>query len=129
MHPGGPYYVNKDEGVWTIPKGELGPGEDFLQAALREFHEETGIVAEGEPIALGHIQQASGKTVYAWALEGDADPDLLTSNTFSLEWPPRSGVTQDFPEVDRAAWLSVEQARAKIMPAQEPLLDRLVEQL
>lgn len=127
VHPGGPFFKSKDEGAWTIPKGELDAGEDALACAKRELEEETGIVANASSyIALGSIKQAGGKVVHAWAFEGDWDERTLRSNTFELEWPPRSGGTQSFPEVDRAAFFAIDAARAKLNPAQTPLLDRLL---
>jgi predicted NUDIX family NTP pyrophosphohydrolase len=125
VHPGGPFYSRKDAGVWSIPKGEFLEGEDPLQAALRELKEETGWVPEGDPIRLEPIRQAGGKWVHAWAFLGDVDSDSLRSNTFLMEWPPRSGRRQEFPEVDRAGWFSLEEARSKILPSQVGLLDQL----
>jgi predicted NUDIX family NTP pyrophosphohydrolase len=127
VHPGGPYFANKDEGAWTLPKGEPGPGEDPLATALREFHEETGL--EAPPAAaclpLGQVKQKGGKIVHAWAFEGDCDPGKCVSNTFRLEYPPRSGKWQEYPEVDRAAFFAMAEAKEKINPAQVELLDRL----
>ena len=128
-HPGGPFWAKKDEGAWSIPKGELAAGEDPLAAALREFEEETGVIIAGTPLALQPVRQPSGKIIRAWALEGDLDPATVKSNTFSLEWPPRSGQQQEFPEIDRVAWLPVEEARRKIVPGQVPLLEQLALQL
>jgi len=128
-HPGGPFWAKKDEGAWSIPKGELAAGEDPLAAALREFEEETGVIIAGTPLALQLVRQPSGKIIRAWALEGDLDPATVKSNTFSLEWPPRSGRQQEFPEIDRVAWLPVEEARRKIVPGQVPLLEQLALQL
>jgi predicted NUDIX family NTP pyrophosphohydrolase len=125
VHPGGPFWAKKDLGAWSIPKGEIDPGEDPLAAARRELAEETGFSTEGVFQPLGPITQAGGKVVHAFALEGDADPAGLRSNTFSIEWPPRSGRLQSFPEVDRAAWLPLDLARQKINPAQVALLDQL----
>ena len=125
VHPGGPFWKNKDEGAWTIPKGEIQPGEDPLSAAQREFEEELGLKLNGTFIPLAPIQQKSGKIVRAWAIEGDLDTTQLKSNTFSLEWPPRSGKQQQFPEVDRAAFFDLELARRKVNPAQIPLLEEL----
>ena len=125
VHPGGPYWVRKDAGAWTIPKGEIGEAEDALVAARRELHEETGLDLEGEFVPLAPIRQRSGKMVLAWAIEGDCDAATVTSNTFSMEWPPKSGQQQDFPEVDRAAWFTIPEARGKILAAQAPLLDEL----
>jgi predicted NUDIX family NTP pyrophosphohydrolase len=128
VHPGGPFWARRDLGAWSIPKGEYGPDEAPLAAARREFAEELGVAAPEGPIEdLGEVRQKSGKLVRAWALAGDVDISRLRSNTFTLEWPPRSGVTQEFPEVDRAEWFGVTVAREKIVPAQVPLLDRLQE--
>lgn len=125
VHPGGPYFKNKDDGAWTIPKGEVEPEEDFLSAAQREFREETGIVPSGPFIPLTPIRQKSGKMVHAWACEGDIDPTAIVSNTFPLEWPPKSGKHVPFPEIDRAEFFDLETARRKIIPAQLPLLSEL----
>jgi predicted NUDIX family NTP pyrophosphohydrolase len=126
-HPGGPYYVTKDAGHWTIPKGEVDGGEPLLDVARREFEEETGHpVPEREPIDLGEIVQKGGKTVHAWAVEGDLDPADARSNTFELEWPPRSGRRERFPEIDRVAWFGPDEARRVVKPTQIPLIDRLV---
>ena len=125
VHPGGPFWRNKDLGTWTIPKGEIAEGETPLEAARREFQEETGL-PPGEPlIPLGEIRQAGGKFVTAWAFEGDGIPSELFSNTFEMEWPPRSGRRQQFPEIDRAGWFALPVARVKILEGQRPLLDRL----
>jgi len=129
VHPGGPFWAKKDLGSWTIPKGEYREGEDPFQAAQREFQEETGFRAEGGFIALGDLKQPSGKVLTAWAFEGDCDPGQLKSNTFSLEWPPRSGRQAEFPEIDRGAWLPIEAAREKLLPGQRPLLDRLLQKI
>lgn len=129
VHPGGPFWRNKDLGAWSIPKGEHGEDEDPLAVALREFEEETGTRPGGEPVELGAIRQKGGKIVRAWALEGDLDPEAIQSNTFTIEWPPGSGKAAEFPEVDRAAWFGVEEARGKINPAQVALIDQLVERL
>ena len=130
VHPGGPYFQNKDDGAWTIPKGEAAEGEDLLTRARIEFEEELGLPPRGDWIALGSIKQKGGKTVHAWAFEGDLKDDFkLASNTFEMEWPPRSGKMQRFPEVDRASFFPVEEARRKINVAQTALLDRLVEAL
>jgi predicted NUDIX family NTP pyrophosphohydrolase len=127
VHPGGPFWQRKDEGAWSIPKGEVAEGEDELERALREFEEETGTgLAPRELVQLGSIRQKGGKVVTAWAAEGDLDPASVTSNTFELEWPPRSGTMRSFPEIDRAQWFSPEQARRKILPAQAELVDRLL---
>lgn len=124
-HPGGPFWQKKDDGAWTIPKGEISSGENAQAAARREFEEETGIRPEGPFIELTAVRQRSGKTVSAWAFEGDCDPATIESNTFQLEWPPRSGKMQDFPEIDRAAFFGVEEAKRKINRAQIPLLEEL----
>ncbi len=124
-HPGGPFHARKDLGAWTIPKGEADPGEDFLATARREFEEELGFRPRGEFLPLGSITQKSGKIVHAWAFEGDWDPKLIRSNSFTLEWPPKSGVQKEFPEVDRAELFDVEEARRRINPAQAELLSRL----
>jgi predicted NUDIX family NTP pyrophosphohydrolase len=125
VHPGGPFWLRMDDGAWSVPKGEYREGEDPLQAARREFREETGFPAEGPVIALPEVVQPSGKRVSVWALEGDLDPDQLRSNLFELEWPPHSGQRQGFPEVDRGAWFSLTAARHKLLPAQVALLDAL----
>ncbi len=128
VHPGGPIWSRRDRGTWSIPKGEYEPGEDPLAAAKREFGEELGVApAEGRLDDLGEVRQKSGKLVQAWALEGDLDSGAIRSNTFELEWPPRSGRIQQFPEVDRAQWFTLAEAREKINPAQVPLLERLEE--
>jgi predicted NUDIX family NTP pyrophosphohydrolase len=130
VHPGGPLWARRDEGAWSIPKGEYSEDEDALGAARREFAEELGSPPpDGEPLALGEITQKGGKRVSAFALAGDLDATTITSNTFELEWPPRSGRTRSFPEVDRAQWFGLAQARARINPAQAELLDRLASAL
>lgn len=129
VHPGGPYWAKKDDGAWTIPKGECRPGEDALAAAQREFAEETGLTIEGDLAALGSFRQSSAKVVEVWAMEGDADPERLASNTFAMEWPPRSGRMRDFPEVDRAGWFSPAEAAHKILKGQVPILEALTERL
>jgi predicted NUDIX family NTP pyrophosphohydrolase len=126
VHLGGPYWAKKDDGAWSVPKGEYSDPEDPLSAARREFKEETGMEPSGPFISLSEIRQASGKVNAFWAFEGDLDPAQLRSNTFEMEWPPRSGKRQKFPEVDRGAWFSIETARAKILRAQLPLLDEFV---
>ena len=126
-HPGGPFWVNRDDGAWTIPKGVVEPGEDLLAAAQREFEEETGITPRPPFIALGDIKQKAGKTVHAWAWEGDADPDAIVSNTMRIEWPRGSGKWREIPEVDRCAWYDISSGRQKINPAQALLIDRLVD--
>jgi predicted NUDIX family NTP pyrophosphohydrolase len=129
VHPGGPYWKNKDEGGWSIPKGEFLPEEDPLAAARREFFEETGVAIEGELRALKPLRQPGGKTVHAWAVEADLDPATIVSNTFEIEWPPRSGRLQSFPEIDRGAWFSLPEARRKILRGQVPLLEELAQML
>ena len=125
VHPGGPFWAKKDDGAWSIPKGELSDGEDALSAAIREFEEETGSPIAGEFVPLEPVTQQSGKIVYAWAIAGDFDLSGLRSNTFKMEWPPRSGQQREFPEVDRAAWFDLASARQKILKGQAPLLDQL----
>jgi len=125
VHPGGPFWARKDRAAWSIPKGEIDPGEDLLAAARREVLEETGLVVEGELKPLAPLRQPGGKVVHAFALEGDADPEVVRSNPFEMEWPPRSGKLQAFPEVDRAAWLALDVAREKIHKGQVGLLDQL----
>ena len=125
VHPGGPFWAKKDERAWSIPKGELAAGEAPMTAARREFEEETGCRAQGPFIPLTPITQRGGKLVQAWAVEGDCDPAQLRSNLFSLEWPPRSGKRQQFPEVDRAEWFSVPVALQKIIPAQRGFVTEL----
>ena len=124
-HPGGPFWAKKDLGAWSIPKGEIAGGESAEDAARREFEEELGFRAEGEWMPLGEVRQKAGKVVQAWALEGDLDVTKIRSNTFQTEWPPRSGKMKEFPEVDRAEFFSLEEARKKINPAQAEFLDRL----
>jgi len=126
VHPGGPFFRNKDLGVWSIPKGELNDGEAPLDAARREFQEETGFSPEGNFLPLSQVRQASGKVVRAWAVEGDFDPARLRSNTFEREWPPGSGRLQRFPEVDRAAWFPPDEATRRINPGQAPLIGELL---
>ena len=126
VHPGGPFWTKKDAGAWSIPKGEYEPGEDPLDAARREFEEEIGTPPPGGHfIGLGEITQKSGKIVTAWALEGDCDAAAIRSNSFTMEWPPKSGKMQEFPEVDRAGWLTLDDARKKLIESQHPFLDRL----
>jgi predicted NUDIX family NTP pyrophosphohydrolase len=129
VHPGGPFWVKKDLGAWSIPKGLADEGEDLLEAAKREFLEETGMAVEGEFLDLGAHKQPSGKTIAAWACEGDFDPAMLKSNTFSLEWPPHSGRISEFPEVDRAAWCSIDEALTKINKGQTPIITALIKKL
>jgi predicted NUDIX family NTP pyrophosphohydrolase len=127
-HPGGPFFRNRDDGAWTIPKGLVNPGEDLLAAACREFEEETGVPVRDATFApLGSVRQKAGKLVHAWAFAGDCDPAALRSNTFEIEWPRRSGRLQVFPEIDRAAFFGPDTARRKILPAQEPFIDRALE--
>ena len=129
-HPGGPFFARKDDGVWTIPKGEVQPGEDLLTRAQIEFEEEIGTKVSGNFIPLGLIKQKGGKTVHAWALEGDLPESFqLKSNTFEIEWPPRSGRMKEFPEIDRAEFFPEAIARRKINPAQTPFLERLRDNL
>jgi len=125
VHPGGPLFAGKDAGVWTIPKGEIEAGEDELAAARRELEEETGFHAEGPFLPLGSITQKGGKVVRAWAFRGDADPEAIRSNTFRMEWPPRSGRQAEFPEIDRAAFFDLEEAKRRINPSQIPLFEAL----
>jgi predicted NUDIX family NTP pyrophosphohydrolase len=129
VHPGGPFWVKKDEGAWSLPKGEYSEGEDPLLAAKREFHEETGFSVDGDFIPLGELRQPGGKLVSAWALAKDVEPGLVKSNTFSMEWPPKSGKIREFPEVDRAGWFAVSEARAKLLKGQVGFVDRLAEKL
>ncbi len=124
-HPGGPLFKHKDEGAWTIPKGEIEPGEDLLEAAKREFEEETGVTPTGPFTALTPIQQKGGKIVHAWAFKGDCDPGAIVSNTFQIKWPPRSGRLMEFPEIDRAEFYDVPVAIRKIKTAQTALIDEL----
>jgi predicted NUDIX family NTP pyrophosphohydrolase len=126
VHPGGPFFARKDDGAWSIPKGLYEDDEEPLAAARREFAEELGSACpDGPALELGEIRQRNGKRVTAWALEGDLDAETITSNTFTIEWPPRSGRRQEFPEIDRAGWFTLDAARVKILAAQAPLLDRL----
>jgi predicted NUDIX family NTP pyrophosphohydrolase len=125
VHPGGPFWANKDNGAWSIPKGEYEEDEDALEAARREFHEETGFTAQGVFLDLGVIKQAGGKTVAAWAFEGNCDPQHLKSNTCQIEWPPRSKHLVEIPEVDRGGWFSIPEAKKRILKSQQPLLDIL----
>jgi predicted NUDIX family NTP pyrophosphohydrolase len=127
VHPGGPLWARRDAGAWSIPKGEYGEGEDPLAVALREFEEETGRrLPTDRLVVLGEVRQRGGKVVSAWAAPGDLDPEAITSNTFTLEWPPRSGVRREFPEVDRAGWFDPTTAREKLLAAQAELVDRLL---
>lgn len=130
VHPGGPFWHRKDKGVWSIPKGEHTREEEPLAAARREFHEETGVpVGPGSPEPLGAVRLPSGKTIAGWALQGDLDAAAVRSNTFELEWPSKSGKIHQFPEVDRAGWFTIDEARQKMHPAQTAFLDRLLEVL
>jgi predicted NUDIX family NTP pyrophosphohydrolase len=125
-HPGGPYWARRDAGAWTVPKGEVGEGEEALAAAVREFTEETGALPQPPYLPLGEVQMKSGKRVQAWAFEGNLDVAHLRSITFELEWPPKSGRMQAFPDVDRAGWFRPAQARRKLLPAQAPFVQRLL---
>jgi predicted NUDIX family NTP pyrophosphohydrolase len=130
VHPGGPFFARRDAGAWSVPKGLYDDGEAPLAAARREFAEELGSPCpDGPALELGEVRMRSGKRVTAWAVEGDLDADAIVSNTFELEWPPRTGRLQEFPEVDRAGWFALDAAHEKILAAQAPLLDRLVEAL
>lgn len=132
VHPGGPFWARRDTGAWSIPKGEYNTGDDPLAAALREWEEETGVALQpGGPsfIPLEPVKQKGGKTVYAWAREGDIDPDQVQSNTFEMEWPPRSGKKTSFPEVDKAGWFNIPEARQKILEGQLPLIEALIKKL
>lgn len=125
VHPGGPFFAHKDAGAWSIPKGEVDPGEDLLDCARREFEEELGFRPSGAVTSLGSVTLKSGKIVHAWAVEGDWDTTRIKSNSFEMEWPPRSGKHQEFPEVDRAEFFEIEEATHRINPAQAELLSRL----
>lgn len=129
VHPGGPFWKNKDEGAWSVPKGEFNDDEDPLDAAKREFKEETGIDCDGNFIALSPVKLKSGKTVFAWALQKNIDTEKITSNEFDMEWPPRSGKKQRFPEIDRAEWFSIALAKKKINAGQIPFIDELAGQV
>lgn len=129
VHPGGPFWQSKDDGVWSIPKGLIDDDEDPLTAARREFREETGFSVDGDALPLTPCRQSAKKVVYAWAVEGSIDPSEIASNTFSMEWPPRSGRTQEFPEVDRAAWFTFAHAQEKILKGQLPLIIELADLL
>ena len=126
VHPGGPFWAKKDAGAWSLPKGEIGEDENPLETAKREFTEETGFPIDGEFRLLDPVKQSGGKIVHAWAIEADCDPSKVRSNLFSLEWPPKSGKTQEFPEVDRAGWFNIPEARKRIIPAQIGFLDQLI---
>jgi len=129
VHPGGPLWSKKDLGAWSIPKGEYSPDEDPLAAACREFEEETGVKPGGRFLELSPVRLPSGKRVAAWMISGDLDPSTLRSNRFTMEWPPRSGKRQEFPEVDCAAWFSLEEARRRISPGQAPLVEEAARKL
>jgi predicted NUDIX family NTP pyrophosphohydrolase len=129
VHPGGPFWARKDAGAWSIPKGEVAADEDLLEAAIREVREELGVAVGGRFVALAPQRQRGGKVVHAWAVEAPFDPATLVSNTFEIEWPPRSGRRQTFPEVDRAAWFGLDEARGKILAGQSGFLDQLRAQL
>ena len=130
VHPGGPFWARRDAGAWSIPKGETGDEEDPRACATREFEEELGVPPpDGSTIDLGEVRQRSGKVVVAFAVEGDLDPDDVRSNTFTMEWPPRSGQQREFPEIDRAAWFGPEEAREKLVSAQAEFVDRLLERV
>jgi predicted NUDIX family NTP pyrophosphohydrolase len=125
VHLGGPFWAKKDAGAWFVPKGEVHPGEEELAAARREFAEETGLSADWELMELGSVRHKSGKKVSAWAMEGDCDPSSLRSNTFEMEWPPKSGKKKEFPEIDRAGFFGVQAAREKMHPSEFPFVERL----
>ncbi len=129
VHPGGPYWARKDDGAWSIPKGEATEGADLLATAYAEFHEETGSPLEGEPAPLTPLKQPGGKLVHAWAVRGDIDAASIHSNTFEIEWPPRSGKRREFPEVDRAGWFELAAARQKLLSGQRGFLDQLQDHL
>ena len=126
VHPGGPFWRNKDAGAWSIPKGEYADGEDPLDAAKREFREEAGFEVHGDFFPLGQIKQSGAKVITAFAVEGDCSPAAIRSNTFTIEWPPKSGRQQEFPEIDRAEWFSMDEARTRIVKGQTGFLDRLL---
>ena len=129
VHPGGPFWASKDAGAWSIPKGEIERGCDALETAIREFREETGRPVSGDFLPLTALKQASGKVVHAWAVAGDIDPSSLESNTFTMEWPPRSGKEQEFPEVDRGGWFSIAEASERLLPGQRGFLAELQQKL
>jgi len=129
IHPGGPYWQSRDDGAWMIPKGRVEPGEDHAACALREFEEETGTRLAGTPRFLCRVRQSGGKSVELFAMESDLDADAIVSNLFEMEWPPRSGQLQSFPEADRAGWFAIEEARTKILASQAPALDALLDWL
>ena len=126
VHPGGPFWAKQDAGAWSLPKGELNEGEDLLEAAKREFTEETGFKVDGEFLPLETIRQAGGKIIQAWAIEADCDPAQVRSNLFTMEWPPKSGRKKEFPEIDRARWFAISEARPRMNPAQVGLIDQLL---
>ena len=129
VHPGGPFWKNRDDGAWTVPKGAIEPGEEPLVAARREFAEETGFTVDGDFAELGDFKQPGGKHVLVWAVEGDCDPAKLVSNEFEMDWPPRSGKRLRFPEVDRGGWFGLDEAREKLLIGQRPMLDSLLQRL
>lgn len=129
VHPGGPFWKKKDVGAWVIPRGAIEPDEELMAAAVREFHEETGLTPVGPYLPLGEVRHNSGKVVHAWAFRGDCDPTKVRSNLFEIEWPPKSGNLAQFPEVDRADFFSVDAARQKILPSEEPFIDRVLDRL
>lgn len=129
VHPGGPYWARKDDGAWSIPKGEAAAGADLLATAYAEFQEETGSRVQGDPVPLEPLKQRGGKLVHAWAVRGDIDASSICSNTFAIEWPPRSGRTQEFPEVDRGAWFDLPAARQKLLAGQQGFIDQLRDRL
>jgi len=129
VHPGGPFWAKKDDGSWSVPKGEFSEGENPLEAARREFEEETGVAMTGDFEPLDPVKQPGGKIIYIWLVRGDLDPASIKSDLFSIEWPPRSGITQQFPEVDRAAWFATDAARRKILKGQVPFIDQLERRL
>jgi predicted NUDIX family NTP pyrophosphohydrolase len=129
VHPGGPFWSKRDDGAWSIPKGEFNESEDPLEAAKREFEEEIGKSVTGEAIPLKPLRQPSGKMVYAWGIKGDFDPETLKSNTFSMEWPPKSAQFQEFPEIDKAQWFSLEVAKIKVLKGQVGFIEQLKEKL
>lgn len=129
VHPGGPFWAKKNDGAWSIPKGLIEPGEEPIAVARREFEEETGAPMDVDLVPLGIFAQSRAKAIEVWAAEGDFDPTTLTSNTFSMEWPPRSGRMQEFPEVDRAQWFGPDEARMKMLKGQRPVLDALLQRL
>ena len=129
MHPGGPFWQSRDLGAWAIPKGEIRPDEEPLDAARREFVEETGVEVSGDFLSLAPIRQPGGKTIHAWAVEGDGDPAAIRSNAFATEWPPCSGHVREFPEIDRAAWFLIDEARERMTKGQRAFLDQLLQRL